>query len=315
MISLVLVCVFPQGFKVFNSFGQALEQTASDPVAHQSLLDRGYVGVLLTAADSLAKLYSPIVGLTRSWRPASWKQCRTDRTYKTRYPVIIDNVMNIELLFWAAARSGNLTLQNIAVSHMDTTADHFIRPDGSTFHVLDFDPDTGNVIRRCTAQGLADHSTWARGQAWALYGFTMAYRYSGLNRHLRTARTAANLMLDQTELRGEPADGIPLWDFNWEGPQTLSFRDSSAAAVAASGLLELATYGGRYSARYLQAADTMLISLAATYLGDYERTQGVLLHAAEANPAWRPEGFDVSLVYGDYYALEAVLRRAATVFP
>lgn len=220
-------------------------------------------------------------------------------------------MMNLELLFWAAELSGNKTLHHIAVSHANRTAAHHVRADGSTFHVVDYNQSTGAVKYQCTAQGLTDSSTWSRGQSWCIYGFAMAYRYSGLQLHLDTAHRCAAFWLSQTAHQGEPADKVPLWDFSWPGPQTKHNRDASAAAIAASGLLELAMHSkGAQSDEYRAAGEQLVSSLGAGYLGDYDQTEGVVVHAAGANPSWSPDNFNVSLVYGGYYAVEAAQRLA-----
>ena len=129
-------------------------------------------------------------------------------------------MMNLELLFWAARNSSNATLHAMAESHANMTALHHVRADGSTFHVVDYNPASGAVARRCTAQGLRDNSTWSRGQAWCVYGFTMAYRFTRLPLHLATARRCADYFLSHAGAQGDPRDSVPLWDFAWPMPQT-----------------------------------------------------------------------------------------------
>eukprot|EP01043_Picozoa_sp_COSAG02_P097274 COSAG02_NODE_33507_length_499_cov_0.552500_1_plen_157_part_01 len=155
----------------------------------------------------------------------------------------------------------------MAISHANRTAENHIRSDGSTFHVVDYDPKTGAVLEKCTNQGLRDNSTWARGQAWCMYGFTMAYRYSHLPNHLAAACRCAEFWLTRTAVEGKPIDGVPLWDFDWPAPQTLNFRDSSAAAIAASALVELAQHSR--TTRYQVAAQTIFRSLSENYIGDF----------------------------------------------
>ena len=178
---------------------------------------------------------------------------------------------------------------------------------------MDYDPDTGHVNKQCTAQGLRDNSTWSRGQSWCIYGFTMSYRYSQLPLYLATAQRCADYWLSKTAFQGEPMDGVPLWDFAWPHSQgwTHNYRDSSAAAVAASALLELSMYGGASSSKYRAAAERLVTSLGSAYLGKFDVTEGVLVHAVGANPAWSPNNFNVSLVYGGYYAAEAAQRLSA----
>lgn len=295
------------GFKVFDSFGQGLRNTEGNTKAQSELHSRGYSDVIVTAAHSLATRFNPHVGCTQSW--AAGHHCRADPDYYTAFPVIIDNMMNLELLFWAAKHSDNQTLHQMAESHANMTALNHVRADGSTFHVVDYNSSTGHVNKRCTSQGLNDMSTWARGQAWCIYGFTMSYRYTKLEHHLDTAIRCAQFWLAHTSVQGAPADGIPLWDFSWKTPQSAGFRDSSAAAIAASAFLELSTVASS-GTKYKSAAQQLISALAAGYLGDYEQTEGILVHAAGANPAWSPDNFDVSLVYGGYFVLEAVQRLA-----
>eukprot|EP00930_Biecheleria_cincta_P103030 TRINITY_DN94935_c0_g1_i1.p1 TRINITY_DN94935_c0_g1~~TRINITY_DN94935_c0_g1_i1.p1 ORF type:complete len:433 (-),score=46.86 TRINITY_DN94935_c0_g1_i1:25-1323(-) len=296
------------GFKVFGSFGQALQLAAGTSV-EGLLAERKYVNVVITAAHSLATRFSPAVGCTQSWNVGH--HCRAHPAYTTEFPVIIDNMMNLELLFWAARNTSNETLYRIAESHANKTAENHVRPDGSTFHVVDYNPDTGAVARRCTAQGWGDNSTWSRGQGWCIYGFTMAYRYTRLPVHLETARKCADFFLAKVMVQGVPLDYVPLWDFDFTGKQTEHFRDASAGSIAASALLELASFvAGALARVYKAAATNILESLGTSYLGNSADTEGIIIHSTRASPRWSPESFDVSLVYAGYYALEAIGRYA-----
>jgi len=278
-----------QGFKVFGSFGNAYELTGND----------AYRRVVLRAAESLASRYSPVVGATRSWgKPSS-----------PDFTVIVDNLMNLELLFWASKHGGDPALYAMALSHALKTMRNHVRSDGSTYHVVDFDPQTGGVKRKRTRQGYSRDSTWSRGQAWAVYGFTMAYRETGDGRLLGSARRVADWFVAHL-----PPDGVPYWDFDAPGiPDTP--RDSSAAAIAASGLLELAALepeAGR-AAGYRTAADSMIATLSADpYLARDEATQAILLHGTQD----KPKGdFDTGLAFGDYYFVEALLRHISPPSP
>ena len=295
------------GFKVFGSFGQALELTAGTAAASE-LGARNYTSVVITAAHSLSTRFNQVVGCTQSWDAGH--HCRTHPNELTMFPVIIDNMMNLELLFWAARNTSNATLQRMAESHANKTAEHHVRPDGSTFHVVDYNATTGRVIRRCTAQGFSDSSTWSRGQAWCIYGFTIAFRYTRQPLHLQTARRCADFVLAHTAVQGDPPDRVPLWDFDYPGTQGKDYRDASAGVIAASALIELSTFVNEAltAITYRDAAVRILSSLDAGYVGDFASTQGVLVHSTGANPLWSPKNFDVSLVYAGYYAIEAVAR-------
>jgi unsaturated chondroitin disaccharide hydrolase len=271
------------GFMINCSFGNGFRITG----------DPHYKEVLLQAARTLAGRYNPKVGCIKSWDwPKQWA-----------FPVIVDNMMNLELLMWASRNGGGDTLAAIARSHALRTIQNHFRPDGSTFHVVDYDPLTGVVVTRQTHQGAADSSVWARGQAWAIYGFTMMYRETRDPRFLGAARRAAGFFLDHL-----PPDGVPYWDF--DAPRIPDEpRDASAAAIAASGLIELARYcpPSGEGHRYLQAATEILRTLCSPeYLADPSSSFGILKHAVGNRPA--NNEVDVSLVYGDYYFVESLIR-------
>ena len=267
------------GLKLFPSYGNAYRLTG----------DPAFRDVLLTGAASLATRYRPEIGAIDccDWNP-DW-----------RLPVVIDTMMNIELLFWAGQHGGDAGLTRIALEHALRTRDDLVRADGSTFHVADYEPGTGALRWRGTYQGAADDSTWSRGQAWAVYGFTAAYRYTRDERMLAAARHTADFFLTRL-----PASRVPNWDL--DASQQLD--DSSAASIFASALLELATFAAEPDAtRYRTSALQILDALASSaYLDERLTTEGVLLHGAGHVPA-RQE-MDVSLVYGDYYFVEALLR-------
>ena len=282
------------GFQIFSSFGRGAILTG----------DAACRDVVITAAGSLATRFNPTVGALRSWSWGTW-----------RFPVIIDNMMNLEILFWASKNGGDAALYDMAVSHALTTIENHVREDGSIFHLVDFDPATGEVVLRSTWQGYADDSTWARGQAWAVYGFTMTYRETGDPVFLETAQRVADFFIDNL-----PADAVPYWDFDAPGIPDAS-RDSSAAAIAASGLLELGTLAADPAdrARYADAARSTIVSLCTPdagggYLaedaGGDSISPGLLMRGCQVHPDSVAGGdqCDESLIFGDYYFLEALMR-------
>jgi unsaturated chondroitin disaccharide hydrolase len=277
------------GFKIMCSFGNAYRLT----------LDPAYRDVVLQGAASLATRYNPAVGCTRSWN-------------NHHFPVIIDNMMNLEILFWAARHGGNAAWYDMAVSHALKTRQNHVRADGSTYHLVDYDPNTGAILGKETVQGYATESTWARGQAWALYGFTMTYRETGDARFLDTAQRVADYFIDHL-----PADHVPYWDFNAPNIPNEK-KDTSAAAIAASGLLELSTWVADPAARtrYRDAGSQILSALCSTaYLAQGSTSSGILLHGVGHKPD--NTEVDVSLIYGDYYFIEALMRyqTATTAAP
>ncbi|WP_375445277.1 glycoside hydrolase family 88 protein [uncultured Fibrella sp.] len=274
------------GFMIYCPFGNGYRLTKNE----------AYKPIMLTAAKSLATRFDPKVGLIKSWNKF--------QTYD--YPVIIDNMMNLELLFWAAKNGGDKRLRDIAIIHADNTLKNHYRPDGSSFHVICYNPD-GTVAAKKTAQGYADASAWARGQAWGLYGYTVMYRETKDKKYLVQAQRIADFYLNHPNL---PADKIPYWDFN--APQIPNEeRDASAAAITASALLELSTYGVPAAKTYVKAAEQMLQSLSSpTYRAAVgENNHFIIKHCVGHKPA--KSEVDVPLVYADYYYLEALLRYEA----
>nr|WP_226163931.1 glycoside hydrolase family 88 protein [Hymenobacter terricola] len=255
-----------------------------------------YRPILLTGAGSLATRFHPEYGVIKSW----------DEFKGYSYPVIIDNLMNLEYLFWAARESGDKRFYTICVSHADSTLKNHFRPDYSSYHVVCYGPG-GKVLKRQTSQGYADESAWARGQTWGLYGYTVLYRETKNPRYLAQAQHIADFYLHHPRL---PADKIPYWDFDAPNIPNEE-RDASAGAVAASALLELCTYSGPAGKAYYQAAVTMLTSLASpayrAKLG--ENNNFLLKHSVGSKP--HHSEIDVPLVYADYYYLEALLRYDA----
>ena len=286
------------GFMVYDSFGKAWELTG----------EQSYRDVIVEAARTLATRFDERVGCIRSW---SWGT--PDRW---QYAVIIDNMINLELLFQASRITGDRQFYHIAVSHANTTMRNHFRDDGSSYHVVDYNPEDGSVIKRITHQGLFDESVWSRGQGWGLYGFTMCYRYTRDQAYLEQARRIARFWLSQPDM---PDDMIPYWDMRdpaiktGVGPASDGGcpRDASAAAVIASALYELATYVGEAEASaYREAADKMLHSLETVCQPEPHTAQGfLLLHSTGNRPA--NDEIDTPINYADYYYLEALLRRAA----
>lgn len=262
--------------------------------------DPGYRDALLAGATTLMTRFSPKVGAIQSWnvKPGSaWT-----------YPVIIDNMMNLELLMWAARAAGEPRYREVAITHADTTLRNHFRPDGSSFHLVDYDPQTGKVRVRMTVQGFADDSAWARGQAWGLYGYTMMYRETGKPAYLAQAHAIARFYMQHPRL---PADKVPYWDFDDPAIPNAP-RDASAAAIASSALLELAGFSDRDTARrYRDFAEQTLRTLSSSaYLAAPGENGGFLLkHATGHKPAGQE--IDVPLNYADYYFLEALLRLKA----
>jgi hypothetical protein len=270
------------GFVLYCSFGNGLRFTDNPQ----------YAQILLEGSQTLIKRFDPKIGSIRSWDFAPWE-----------YPVIIDNIMNLEMLFWATKYSGDSTFYEVAVKHADSSMKNHFRPDFSSYHVVDYDTITGNVKAKKTHQGYSDDSAWARGQAWALYGFTMVYRETGDKKYLEQVEKIADFYLNHPNL---PEDMIPYWDFN--APDIPNEpRDASAAAIAASGLLELSRYsenGGSYFA----AAEKMLTSLSSpAYLAKPRTNQGfILMHSTGHKP--NDSEIDTPISYADYYFLEALQR-------
>jgi len=296
------------GFVMYCSYGNAL-RLEKDP---SKLAE--YRNLMLHAAESALKRYDPQVGLIKSWNEkASW-----DGKTVWRYPVIIDNMMNLELLFYASRVSGDPKYAEAAISHADRTMENHFRPDYSTYHVVDYDPLSGAAVHRQTNQGYADNSTWARGQAWAIYGYTLMYRETRVPKYLETAQKAADFFMDHPNL---PEDGVPYWDFDAGragyvsdvdfSSRELDYvpRDASAAALVASALLELSAYvSAEMSERYFGFAEALLQALSSEeYLADPGTNGGfVLKHSVGSLP--HGNEVDVPLIYADYYFLEALLR-------
>jgi hypothetical protein len=272
------------GFMMYCSFGNAnLIQPKQE-----------YKDILLNSAKSLSTRFNPTVGCIKSWNGKP-----------NEYLVIIDNMMNLKLLFWATDVSGDSSFYKIAVTHANTTTKDFFRKDNSSYHVINYNATSGAVQQKRTAQGAADESAWARGQVWGLYGYTETYRETRDIKYLEQATKIANFLLSHPNL---PADKIPYWDFNAPGiPNTL--RDASAAAIMTSALLELCTYVNKTDAeKYFKVAETILKTLSSA---DYKAAAGtnggfILKHGVGHFP--NKTEVDVPLTYADYYFIEAMIR-------
>lgn len=291
------------GFMVYCSYGNAYRLTKNQK----------YKDILIQSAKSLSTRFSEKTGVIKSWdRFGSW-----DGKGRYDFPVIIDNMMNLELLFFASKATGDDRYKKIALSHAEHTMKNQIRDDFSSYHVVCYDSQTGEVLSRETAQGYANNSTWARGQSWGIYGFTMTYRETQDPRYLNVATKMADYYINHEDL---PSDYVTYWDFNANQngytPSVRSkakeiptnYRDVSAAAVTASALLELSTFKGVNAKKYREAGIKILKSLSGSpYFAKYGTNGGFLLKHSVGSIAHGVE-IDVPLVYADYYYLEALNR-------
>jgi len=272
------------GFKIYCSFGNGYTFT-KNPI---------YKDVIITAANTLITRYNPKVGSLRSW---------DHNADKWQFPVIMDNMLNLELLFAATKLTNDSTYYKIAVAHADKTLANHFREDGGSYHVIDYDPQTGAVKHKHTHQGYAHSSTWARGQAWALYGFTMCYRETADKRYLDKALAIANWIKNHPNL---PNDGVAYWDFDAPAIPNEP-RDASAAAVMSSALYELSKLHGK-DKEILKFADKIFDSLTKYYRNTKGEKEGFLLQHSTGSKPHQSE-VDVPLIYADYYFLEALGRK------
>lgn len=295
------------GFVMYCSYGNAIKNLKDTAKIN------AYNKILIQSGESALTRFNPKVGLIKSWNSKmSW-----DKKTLWNYPVIIDNMMNLEMLFYVSKLTGDDKYKKVAISHADQTMKYHFRPDYSTYHVVDYDTTSGKVLHQQTNQGFADNSTWSRGQAWAVYGYTVMYRETKDPKYLATAEHAADFFLNHANL---PEDKIPYWDFNvnQEGYKPdwaydskrfdVIHRDASAAAVIASALLELSGYAQEKGKTYLDAAEQILKSLSSDEYLAKKGTNGgfLLLHSVGSMP--HNSEIDVPLTYADYYFLEALNR-------
>jgi hypothetical protein len=272
------------GFRMFCSYGNALRLTG----------DESYIPILEQSSKTLIARYYENVGCIRSWdfNQENW-EC----------PVIIDNMMNLELLFWASGQTGDPIYHNIAFTHAITTLENHFRPDNSSIHVVDYDTITGDVRKMNTHQGYADESAWSRGQSWGLYGYTVTYRLTDHIEFLKQAENIATFLLEHPNM---PEDLVPYWDYDAPGIPDEP-RDVSAAAIMASALYELCKYSEK-GAYYKEKADRIMESLGTTYASAPGENYGFILGHSVGNKRGSSE-VDVPLNYADYYYLEALVRQ------
>ncbi|WP_299604029.1 glycoside hydrolase family 88 protein [uncultured Aquimarina sp.] len=274
------------GFKVFCSFGNG----------YKILNDPTYKDIIIASAKTLSTRYNDKIGAIRSWdfNKEEWQ-----------FPVIIDNMMNLELLFEASKYSQDQRYHDIAEQHAKTTLKNHFRTDNSSYHVVDYDTITGHIRSKVTHQGFGKESSWARGQAWGLYGYTMAYRYTKSTEFLEQAKKIATFLIHHNRL---PEDGIPYWDF--DAPKIPKEpRDASAAAIIASAMIELYEY--TTDKKYLEFSDKIMSSLSSENYVIQDKTEvPFILNHSTGN--W-PKNDEINgpISYADYYFLEAILRRKA----
>lgn len=268
------------GFMVGCSYGNALRLCPNDSLKT----------VIIRTADNLASRFNPEIGAIRSWDFGPWN-----------FPVIIDNMMNLELLFQASKLTGDNKYKDIAIRHADKTMACHFRPDMTSYHVVSYNPD-GSIETRQTFQGRSDESAWARGQAWGVYGYTVCYRETGDKKYLEFAQKIADMIISRVKTE----DHIPLWDYDAPNLPTTP-RDASAAAVTSSALFELCGYlpDGQ---KYFDYAESILRSLSSPeYLAEPGTNCGFILKHSTGSLAHGSE-IDVPLNYADYYYLESIKR-------
>ena len=268
------------GFMVFCSYGNAYRITKNED----------YKKVVIEASESLITRFDSTIGSIKSW----------DWAKQWQFPVIIDNMMNLEMLFWASKETGDPKYRDVAIAHANTTLANHFRDDMSSFHVVDFDTITGQAIARQTHQGLKDDSSWARGQAWGLYGFVVCFRETGDTKYLDAAKKIAAYI--QQNL---PEDLVPYWDYNDPAIPNAN-RDASAAAITSSALYILSTITDESKEEYAALAEKILASLSSPeYLAEVGTNGGFLIKHCVGNMPKNSE-VDTPLNYADYYYLEAL---------
>jgi len=272
------------GFMLYCSYGNGYRLTK----------DNSYKNVMITGARSLSTRFNPIIGCIKSWNSNN----------RWQFPVIVDNMMNLEFLCEMTKLSGDSSFYEVAVTHANTTMKNHYRSDFSSYHVIDYDTITGKKIKGYTAQGAFDESAWARGQSWGLYGFTMMYRETKNKEYLSFAQNIADFLLHHKNM---PADKIPYWDYNaTDIPNT--YRDASAASIMCSALLELAKYSNEPQRKeYLNTASIILKNLSSVYRAAVNTNGGFVLKHSVGHLPGKSE-IDVPLTYADYYFIEALIR-------
>nr|MBW0049274.1 glycoside hydrolase family 88 protein [Segatella copri] len=282
------------GFLMFCSYGKGYEVNHSQE----------YKNVILASADSLATLFNPIVGTILSWprevKPRNWP-----------HNTIMDNMMNLDMMLWAAKNGGNKLLYDLAVTHAKTTMQNHFRPDGSCYHVAVYDTISGDFVKGVTHQGYSDDSMWSRGQSWAIYGYTMVYRYTRNKMFLDFAQKVTDIYIKR--LKETSDDLIPLWDMDDLRGVKGAPKDVSAACVVADALLELQQYvGGEKGEEYKQFAIQSLAQLSTDKYQSGKKNVAFLMHSTGHHPAGSE--IDASIIYADYYYLEALNRAQDIVF-
>ncbi|HKC35631.1 MAG TPA: glycoside hydrolase family 88 protein [Chitinophagaceae bacterium] len=274
------------GFMLYCSYGNGFRLTKNS----------SYKDVMITGARSLSTRFNSLIGCIKSWNSSRWQ-----------FPVIVDNMMNLEFLCEMTRLSGDSSFSKIAIIHANTTIKNHYRNDFSSYHVIDYDTITGKKIKGYTAQGAFDESAWARGQSWGLYGFTMMYRETKKPEYLSFAQNIADFLLHHKNM---PADKIPYWDYNaTDIPNT--YRDASAASILCSALLELAKYANEVQRKeYLNTAVTILKNLSSAYRAAVNTNGGFILKHSVGHLPGKSE-IDVPLTYADYYFIEALMRYKA----
>ena len=274
------------GFKIYCSFGKGFQINKSED----------YKKIIIKSAQTLCTRFNKKIGSIKSW---------DHNEDKWDFPVIIDNMMNLELLFEASKLTGDDAYKQIAIKHANTTLKNHFRKDNSCFHVIGYDTLSGKVKSKNTHQGYSDSSSWARGQSWAVYGFTMAYRYTKDKAYLKQAEATAKFFINHQNM---PEDGISYWDYNYPNiPNTT--RDASAAAVMASALLEL--YAFTKNDAYLNYSNKVINSLSSDkYLLSKSVEAPFVLDHSTGDWSKKAE-LDEPIVYADYYFLEAIIRKKA----
>ena len=276
------------GFMLYCSFGNGYRITG----------DTAYRSVMLTGAESLASRFNPTIGCLQSWAASRQWQ----------FPVIIDNMMNLEFLFWASKESGDPKYRDICISHADVTMKHHYRPDYSSYHVVSYDPESGQPEVKNTHQGYSDESAWSRGQVWGFYGYVVMYRETKDTKYLEHAKHIAAFLLNHPNM---PEDKIPYWDFDAPNiPNAL--RDASAGAILASALIELSGYVDAALAKnYLDVAETQIRALSSPEYFTETGTYGNFILKRGVGHIPGNSEIDVPLSYADYYYVEALLRYQA----
>ncbi len=270
------------GFKIYGSFGNGYRLTN----------DKTYKDIIIESARTLSTRFNKKAGVIRSW----------DNRKRWVYPVIIDNMMNLELLFAVSRMTGDQSFYKIAETHAITTMKNHYRKDHSSYHVVDYDTATGGILQKTTHQGYSDESAWSRGQSWGLYGFTMCYRETNNKTFLKQAEDIAEYLLKHPRM---PKDMVPYYDF--DAPNIPNEpRDASAASILASGLYELSTYS-KNGKKYKAAADKIMENLTNLYRSPLGENKGFLLLHSTGQKQSNSE-VDVPIIYADYYYLEALLR-------